>query len=84
MKVRELIKHLVDNYELEEEIFPDLWSTEDIQLFCEQNNYYPLSETKLAELAENIKVIYDPEQGINYEVISYALNGLVEEKENKS
>jgi hypothetical protein len=78
MNVRDLIKKLVTEYDLDDAICATLWTSEDVDAQAEIDGV-SLSLSEQAEIVERLESNFDANIGINWEVIAFEIDSLCAE-----
>lgn len=82
MNIKELIKHLVDNYNLNDSISYNIWSVGDIEAVADDIGV-ELTEDEKIEIVNRIEKYKSAETGTNWGVIVSHIRDLEAEKEKK-
>jgi len=80
MTVKELIKHLVDNYNLNDSISYSIWSVDDIKAAADDIGV-ELTEDEKIEIINRVEKYESAEVGTNWDVIISHIRDLEAEKE---
>lgn len=80
MKVKDLIKRLEENYDQEDEIVYDLWTTDDIQGY---GGDITLTEEDANKILKSINNDKDANVGINWDVVESHIDHFISCKRRK-
>ena len=82
MTIKEFIKHLVDNYNLNDSISYNIWSMGDVEAAADDIGV-ELTEDEKIEIIDRVEKYKSVEVGTNWDVIISHIRDLEAEKEEK-
>lgn len=79
-----LIWHLLSDYKIDEPVAHDLWLSDDVDQQANQEDYDPLTDSEKAEVLALMQRRKDCNYGLNWDVVSAALDEAVPAKRRDS